>query len=68
MAKRGYSNNSTRSNVGNYSNGGKSYKVRTGDTLSRIAKRNGTTVRKLCQLNGLKENSILRPGQTIKLR
>ena len=68
VAKRGYSNNSTRSNVGNYSNGGKSYKVRTGDTLSRIAKRNGTTVRKLCQLNGLKENSILRPGQTIKLR
>jgi len=68
VAKRGYSNNSTRSNVGNYSNGGKSYKVRTGDTLSRIAKRNGTTVRKLCKLNGFKENTILRPGQTIKLR
>ena len=68
VAKRGYANQSPKSRVGNYSDGGKTYKIRTGDTLSRIAKRNGTTVSKLCKLNGLRENSVLRPGQTIRLR
>lgn len=67
-AKTGYSNQSSRSRAGNYSDGGRTYKIRTGDTLSRIAKRNGTTVKKLCQLNGLKETSVLKPGRTIRIR
>lgn len=44
------------------------YTVRSGDTLSKIAKRNGTTVKKLCQLNGISENSTLRIGQKLKLK
>lgn len=48
--------------------GASSYTVRKGDTLSTIAKRNGTTVRKLCQLNGLKTSSTLRLGQKLRLR
>ncbi|MBO7575939.1 MAG: peptidoglycan DD-metalloendopeptidase family protein [Bacteroidales bacterium] len=69
VAKPGYANNSSsRSSVGNYSKGGKYYKVRTGDTLSRIAKRNGTTIAKLCKLNNMKQNAVIRPGQTIRLR
>ena len=44
------------------------YTVRSGDTLSKIAKRHGTTVKKLCQLNGISENSTLRVGQKLKLR
>lgn len=69
VAKRGAENGSSSSaTAGNYSGGGQYYKVRTGDTLSRIAKRNGTTVSKLCKLNGLKETSILRPGQKLRLR
>ena len=43
------------------------YKVREGDTLGAIARKHGTTVDRLCRLNGLKENSILRIGQIIKL-
>ena len=46
---------------------GKTYTVRSGDTLYSIAKRNGTTVKRLCQLNGLSENSKLRVGQKLKL-
>ncbi len=42
--------------------------VRSGDTLSRIAQRHGTSVRRLCQLNGIKETSILRIGQRIRYR
>ena len=69
VAKPGYANNTSgRSSVGNYSKGGKYYKVRTGDTLSRIAKRNGTTISKLCKLNGLRESSVIRPGQKLRIR
>lgn len=69
VAKPSYANNTSgRSSVGNYSKGGKYYKVRTGDTLSRIAKRNGTTIAKLCKLNNMKQNAVIRPGQTIRLR
>lgn len=49
------------------SGGSRSYKVKKGDTLSKIASRNGTTVRRLCKLNGLKSSSKLRAGQTIRL-
>jgi predicted Zn-dependent protease len=52
-----------------YAGGGsKYYKVRRGDTLGSIARRNGTTVNKLCRLNGLRKTSIIRPGQRLKLR
>lgn len=43
------------------------YTVRKGDNLSRIATRNGTTVKKLCQLNNLKTTSTLQPGQKLRL-
>ncbi len=42
------------------------YKVRKGDTLSRIAKKHGTTVERLCRLNHLSRNTTLRLGQIIK--
>lgn len=45
-----------------------SYRVRKGDTLSKIASRNGTTVAKICRLNGLKTTSKLQIGQRLKLR
>ena len=43
------------------------HKVRKGDTLGSIAKRNHTTVQKLCRLNGLSTKSKLRLGQIIKV-
>ena len=41
--------------------------VRQGDTLSGIAKRYHTSVRHLCQVNKIKETSILRLGQKIRV-
>lgn len=41
--------------------------VRTGDTLSKIAKRHGTTPEALSKLNKLKNPSIIRPGQKLLL-
>lgn len=47
---------------------GGTYTVRSGDTLSKIARANGTSVRRLCQLNGIKENAPLRVGQKLKVK
>lgn len=46
----------------------RNYTVRRGDTLSRIASRNGVTVRQLCKLNGLTTKSKLQPGKKLRLR
>ncbi len=42
------------------------YKIKSGDTLEKIAKRNGTTIAQLCKLNGLTKTSILRVGKVIR--
>ncbi len=63
------SNTSSASTVSAASgSGAATYTVKSGDTLYGIAKRNGTTVKKLCQLNGISENGKLRVGQKLKLR
>lgn len=43
------------------------HRVQRGETLSVIARRHGTTVAKLLQLNGLRNASALRAGSTLKL-
>lgn len=45
-----------------------SYTIRRGDTLSRIASRNGVTVRQLCRLNGITTKTKLSPGKKLRLR
>lgn len=42
------------------------YKVRRGDTLGRIAARQGVSVSQLCKLNGITRKSILRVGQVLR--
>jgi LysM repeat protein len=44
-----------------------SYEVVAGDTLTRIATRNGISVESLMQTNGLQQDSIIRVGQTLIL-
>jgi murein DD-endopeptidase MepM/ murein hydrolase activator NlpD len=44
------------------------HKIRQGETLSHIARRYGTTVRKLCSLNGITGKTILRVGRKIIVR
>ena len=43
------------------------YQIKYGDTLSQIAKDNGTTVAELAQLNGIQNPNVIRAGQTINL-
>ncbi|MGM9699596.1 MAG: transglycosylase SLT domain-containing protein [Prevotella sp.] len=49
------------------SSGGKTVTIKQGQTLSEIAKRNGTTVAKLKKLNGIKGTNI-RAGKKIRVR
>ena len=44
------------------------HKVRKGDTLSKIARKYGTTVNAICRLNGIKSTTILRPGRSLLIR
>lgn len=44
------------------------YTVKSGDTLSGIAKKYGTTYQKLAQMNGIKNPNIIYAGQKIRVR
>ncbi len=43
------------------------YVVKSGDSMERIARHAGTTPQTLAKLNGLTTNSIIHPGQKLKL-
>jgi len=46
----------------------KYHHIRSGDTLTEIAQKYGTSVSTLCQLNGISRNTVLRIGRTIRYR
>lgn len=66
-ATRSRSTRNSRSRNSRSRRGAKSVTVRRGDTLSEIAARNNTTVKKLRRLNGIRGNSI-RAGKKIKVK
>lgn len=45
----------------------RTYRVRPGDSLIRIARQHGTTVAALCAANGLDRNQVIRVGQKLVL-
>lgn len=42
--------------------------IRSGDTLGKLAVKYHTTVRKICQLNGIKETTVLSIGRRIRVK
>ena len=56
------------SSGGSKASGSKTYTVRKGDTLGKIARAHGTTVKKLCRLNGIRESKPIREGQKLKVK
>ena len=42
------------------------HKVKSGETLSSIARKRGTTIERLCKMNNIKRTTILRPGQILR--
>lgn len=45
----------------------KYYRIKKGDTLAKIAKAHGLTVKKLCALNSMSQNETLRLGKTLRV-
>jgi LysM repeat protein len=43
------------------------YTVKSGDSIERIARKNGMTPSSLAKLNGLKADSLIHPGQKLKV-
>ena len=58
----------TNTNATSYASNGdiQYYKVRQGDSLSRIAKKTGTTIDALCKLNKISKGTTLRIGQVLR--
>ena len=58
--------------INSSSNSGQSssvwHTVKSGDTLSAIARRYGTTVKSICALNGIKESSVLSIGKKLRVK
>ncbi len=63
-----YKNTASTSTRNNSSASKRSVKVRKGDSLGKIAVRNGTTVSALCRLNGIKASDKIVPGQTLRVK
>ena len=71
-SKQSYTRNSKNSRSKNNRNSrsrnsSKSVSVKSGDSLSAIAKRNGTTVSNIRKLNGIK-GDMIKPGQKIRVK
>ncbi len=58
----------TKSTKSSKKKSSKSYTIRKGDTLSKIAARNGVSVKQICRLNGISTTTKLRPGKKLKLK
>lgn len=57
---------SIRTNAKSAGSSTRVHRVKSGETLSRIAAKCGTTIDKLCKLNGISRKTVLRPGQILK--
>lgn len=66
--KKEYFKPSTTAATSTGTTGAKYYTVKKGDTLSKIASRNKTTVAKICKLNGISQKKVLKPGQRLRIR
>lgn len=46
----------------------KFHTIKSGETLSSISRRNGTTVKQICALNGIKATKKLKPGTKLRIK
>jgi murein DD-endopeptidase MepM/ murein hydrolase activator NlpD len=57
----------TRWSYAAYPKGVKFYTIQPGDFLYKIAKQFGTSVSKICEMNGIKRNSVLIAGKKLRI-
>lgn len=64
--KKGVNYRASSKNLAGNSGSIRYYKVKSGDSLSRIASRQGVSVDRLCKLNRISRKTTLRPGQVLR--
>lgn len=57
-----------RSAIRTGESGAEYYVIQSGDTLSKIARKFGTSVAKICELNAMSQNATLRIGRRLRIR
>lgn len=67
LTRAGYDYNAVQKRVDEILGGNKVYIVKSGDTLSAIAKRFNTTVQSLVNKNNIKNPNLIFPGQKLKI-
>jgi LysM repeat protein len=43
-------------------------KIKSGDTLGKLARRYGTSIKEICAMNKIKPNTRLKVGRSIRVR
>lgn len=66
--KRTDATSSAKKSKQNKTTASTSVKVKRGDTLSKVAQRNGITVKQLCRLNGIKSSAKIKAGSTLRIK
>ena len=46
----------------------KFHTVKSGETLSSIARKRGTSIKAICKLNGISQKKVIRPGQKLRYK
>jgi murein DD-endopeptidase MepM/ murein hydrolase activator NlpD len=59
--------NYSKSGGGKSTGKGRSYTVKKGDTLGRIAQKNHTSISAICKKNGIRQTKVLKLGQRLKV-
>lgn len=68
IAQSNYKEPTSIAGENKYVNGSvKYYRIKQGDTLGAIARRNGTTVTQLCKLNNITARTTLRVGKSLRI-
>ena len=44
------------------------HRIKSGDTLGALASKYGTTVSKLCEMNGISKTTVLKLGRSIRCK
>lgn len=66
--KKGSARDSKKATSKKSSKGKKYHTIKSGDTLSSISRKNGTTVKQLCSLNGIKPTKVLKLGTKLRVK
>ena len=68
VAVKGGETSKSKAHAAKSSKSKKYHTIKSGDTLSSLSRKYGTSVKQICSINKIKQNKTLRPGTKIRVR